>query len=329
MGKALPGMNPYDLKGYTVAAMTTPDLNRVSVFVRVVDSGSFTAAAAALGLPKSSVSRSVARLEQELGVRLLQRTTRTLHLTDAGHAYYDRVSRALGGLEEAQAAVSDMQATPRGLVRVTAPIDLGVSMISGLVARFVRQHPEIHVELVLTGRFLNLVDEGIDLAVRAGKLDDSSLVARKVGTLEARLLASPAYLKRRGAPRTVADLARQDCVLFRGRRGEASWELAGPKGIERVDVSGTVSADDLAFVRQLLLAGVGIGLVPWTTCAEDIDRGRLVRVLPEYASPGGPLHIVYPSTRYVPQRVVLLRDFLVQGLLDRVTECEARERRVR
>jgi DNA-binding transcriptional LysR family regulator len=307
--------------------MTTPDLNRVAVFVRVVDTGSFTAAAAALALPKSSVSRSVARLEQELGVRLLQRTTRTVHLTDAGHAYYDRVSRALAGLEEAQAAVSDMQATPRGSVRITAPVDIGVSMISGLVARFVRHHPDIHVEMVLTGRVVNLVEEGIDLAIRAGKLDDSSLVARKVGSLEARLLASPGYLKRRGAPKSVADLARQDCVLFRARRGQATWELTGPKGMERVEVSGPVAADDYAFLRQLLVAGAGIGLLPWVICAEDIERGRLVRVLPEHAAPGGTLHVVYPSTRYVPQRVVLLRDFLVQGLLDRVSTCSARERR--
>jgi DNA-binding transcriptional LysR family regulator len=309
--------------------MTTPDLNRVSVFVRVVDTRSFTAAAAALGLPKSSVSRSVARLEQELGVRLLQRTTRSIHLTDAGNAYYDRVSRALGGLEEARAAVSDMQATPRGSVRITAPVDLGVSMISGLVARFVRHHPDIHVEMVLTGRIVNLVDEGIDLAVRVGKLDDSSLVARKVGSLETRLLASPRYLKRRGTPQTVADLAQQDCVLFRAHRSQSSWELTGPNGVERVEVSGTVTADDFAFLRQLLVAGVGIGLLPWVICAEDIERGRLVRVLPEHAAPGGTIHVVYPSTRYLPQRVVLLRDFLVQGLLDRVTEFAARARRAR
>ena len=297
----------------------------MAVFVRVVETGSFTAAAAALGLPKSSVSRSVSRLELELGVRLLQRTTRSVHLTDAGHAYYQRVAQALSGLQEAQAAVSDMQSTPSGVVRVTAAVDIGVNVLSGLVARFVRKHPTIHVEMVLTGRLLNLVEEGVDLAVRAGKLDDSSLVARKVGTLEARLLTAPGYLKRKGTPKTVADLGRHDCILFRARRGRGSWELTGPKGVERVDVTGPVSADDFAFVRQLLLAGGGIGLVPWTTCAQDIERGRLVRVLSEYAAPGGALHVVYPSARYVPQRVALLRDFLVQGLLERASTCDARD----
>ncbi len=305
--------------------MTTPDLNHIAVFVRVVETGSFTQAASALGLPKSSVSRSVARLEGELGVRLLQRTTRSVHLTDAGHAYYDQVARALSGLEEAQAAVSDMQATPRGPVRVTTAVDIGVSVVAALVARFVRKHPDIHVEMLLTGRLVNLVEEGVDLAVRAGKLDDSSLVARRVGTLEARLLAAPGYLRRRGTPRTVAELANHDCVLFRGRRGQSTWELTGPQGAQTVDVTGPVSADDFAFVRQVLLAGGGIGLVPWTTVAQDIDRGRLVRVLPEHAAPGGALHVVYPSSRYVPQRVALLRDFLVEGLLERASTCDARD----
>lgn len=299
----------------------------MAVFVRVVEAGSFTAAAAALALPKSSVSRSVARLEGELGVRLLQRTTRSVHLTDAGHAYYQRVARALSGLEEAQAAVSDMQAKPRGLVRVTTAVDIGVNMVAGLVARFVRQNPDIHVEMVLTGRVLNLVEDGVDLAVRGGKLDDSSLVARRVGMVEGRLLAAPGYLRRRGTPKSVAELASHDCVLFRARRGRTTWELTGPKGVERVDVSGRVSADDFAFVRQMLLAGGGIGLVPWMTCASDLERGRLVQVLPEYAHPGGALHVVYPSARYVPQRVALLRDFLVEGLLLRSSTCTARDPR--
>jgi DNA-binding transcriptional LysR family regulator len=305
--------------------MTTPDLNHVSVFVRVVEGGSFTAAARALGLPKSSVSRSVSRLEAELGVRLLQRTTRSVHLTDAGHAYYDTVSRALVGLQEAQAAISDMQATPTGVVRVTSASDIGVNVLAALVARFVQKHPSIHVEMVLTGRFLNLVEEGVDLAVRAGKLDDSSLVARRVGSLEARLFAAPGYLRRHAVPKSVKELASHDAILFRARRGRAVWQLSGPKGVEKVDVTGRVSADDFAFVRQMMLAGAGIGLVPWTTCAQDVERGRLVRVLPEYAAPGGALHVVYPSARYMPQRVALLRDFLVEGLLERASTCDARD----
>jgi DNA-binding transcriptional LysR family regulator len=300
-------------------------LNHVAVFGRVVETGSFTAAASALGLPKSSVSRSVSRLELELGVRLLQRTTRSVHLTDAGHAYYEKVSRALSGLEEAQAAVSDMQATPQGVVRVTAAVDVGATIVAGLVARFMRKHPDIHVEMLLTGRLVNLVEEGVDLAVRAGKLNDSSLVARKVGTLEARLLAAPSYLRRKGTPKTLSDLSRHDCIVFRGRRGQGTWELAGPKGVEKLDVTGAVSADDYLFIRELLLSGSGIGLIPWQAVGPDVERGRLVRVLPEYAAPGGVLHIVYPSARYVPQRVALLRDFLVAGILERSSVCDARD----
>jgi DNA-binding transcriptional LysR family regulator len=160
------------------------DLNRVSAFVRVVHDGSFTAAARALGLPKSSISRSVAQLEQDLGIRLLHRTTRQLHLTDAGAAFYERVSRALGDIDEATTAASDTQAELSGVVRVTAPVDLGVWSLASIIARFVRKHPKIRVELSLTGRVVDLVAEGFDFAVRAGPLRDSSLIARRVGALE-------------------------------------------------------------------------------------------------------------------------------------------------
>ncbi len=292
----------------------TVDLNNLAVFVRVVEAQSFTAAAKALGVPKSTVSRRVAQLEEALGVRLLQRTTRKLSLTDAGHAYHERASVSLAGIEEANAAVSDMVGTPRGTVRLTAPVDLGVAVLADLVARFTRRHPGIHVELVLTARTVDLVEEGIDLAVRAGPLRDSSLVARRIGSSAARLYASRAYLQRRGTPSSAAELSTHDCVLFRPRGGKARWQLAGPGGVEAVEVTGPIGADDFAFVHRALLAGAGIGLVPTFLCEHDVRRGRLVNVLPDHATQGGVLHVVYPSARHVPQRVALLRDFLVEGL---------------
>lgn len=302
------------------------DLNRVSAFVRVVHDGSFTAAAKTLGLPKSSVSRSVAQLEQDLGIRLLHRTTRQLHLTDAGAAYYERVSRALGDIDEATSAASDTQTEMSGPVRVTAPVDLGVWALAPIVARFVRKHPNIRVELSLTGRVVDLVAEGFDLAVRAGPLRDSSLIARRVGELQSAAYASPKYLARRGTPAGVAELAQHDCVLFRSSSGKATWELSSKRaGTASVDVTGPVATDDMSFVRKAVLAGSGIGLLPTFLCARAEHTGRLVRVLPDWELHGAVLHLAYPSARFVPQRVVALREYFVRELGKIGKQCDAKQ----
>lgn len=291
------------------------DLNRISSFVRVVSEGSFTAAAKSLGLPKSSVSRSVAQLEEELGIRLLHRTTRRLRLTDGGTALYERVARALVDIEQATEAASDMQSELRGAVRVTAPVDLGVAILGGVVARFARRHPNISVELLLTGRVVDLVAEGVDLAVRVGPLRDSSLIARRVGELDASLYASRAYIARRGVPGSVEELPAHACILFRPTLGKALWKLRKWDGEARdVVVTGPVAADDLAFVKKATLAGAGIALLPSFLCSREVERGKLVPVLHEWSSRGGVLHVAYPSARFVPQRVVAFREHLLREL---------------
>ncbi|HEY0466897.1 MAG TPA: LysR family transcriptional regulator [Polyangiaceae bacterium] len=293
------------------------DLNHVAVFARVVELESFTAAAKQLGLPKSSVSRTVTRLEEQLGVRLLQRTTRKLHLTEAGQAYYERARAALTGLEEAASAATNLSAEPRGTVRLTAPADMGVLNFADLVARFLRKYPLVHVEISLSSRFVDLVAEGFDLALRAGKLADSSLVARKIGNDNLGLFASAAYLRRRGRPKTVADLAQHDCVLFRGTHGKSEWQLLGPRGVERITVRGPLNADELAFVQQAVAAGVGIALLPAVGVRLAAAHGALpmpVRVLPEYSVSGSGLHVVSPSTRFPSASVSAFRDFLVTEL---------------
>jgi DNA-binding transcriptional LysR family regulator len=301
------------------------DLNRVSAFVRVVHDGSFTAAAKSLGLPKSSISRSVAQLEQDLGIRLLHRTTRQLHLTDAGAAFFERVSRALGDIDEATSAAADMQVDLSGVVRVTAPVDLGVWALASIVAKFVRKHPKIRVDLALTGRVVDLVADGIDLAVRAGPLRDSSLIARRVGALQSAPYASPRYLARRGEPKRLRDLAEHDCVLFRSADGRATWQMSTRGGqSDSVGVTGSIATDDLSFVRKAVLAGAGIGMLPTFLCARAAQTGRLVRVLPEWELNGGVLHIAYPSARFVPQRVVVLREYLLRELGRLAKQCDAK-----
>jgi DNA-binding transcriptional LysR family regulator len=290
------------------------DLNHAAVFVRVVDEGSFSAAARALHLPKSSVSRAVSLLEEALGARLLQRSTRQIRLTEAGTTFYERASRGLAGVEEAASAVADLQGSLRGPIRITAPGDAGAWLLAPLVARFAAEHPAVYVELVLTGRVVDLVAEGFDFALRAAPMHDSALVARKLAPVEVALWAAPAYLARRGTPTRVADLAEHDCVLFRPDRGRATWKLEGPAGEERVAVAGPVGADDFTFVQRIVLAGTGIGLLPSFLCQGATRDGDLVRVLPRHALSAGTLHLVYPSARYLPNRAAAFRDFLIAAL---------------
>ena len=289
------------------------DLNRVAVFLRVVQAGSFTAAAAALGVRKSSVSRSVAALEADLGIRLLQRTTRKLSLTDAGRAYHDRARDALAGLEEAREAVSSLGAEPRGLVRVTAPVDLA-GALAEVTTRFLRTWPAVHVETVLTARVVDLVREGFDLAVRAGVLADSSLLARRLGDSDLGLFASPGYLDAAGRPRRLPELERHECVLYRAGGTAATWRLSGPRGEEQVVVHGRADADEYAFVRAMVLAGSGIGLGPIFMFGPLAESGELERVLPRLALRGAAVHVVWPSRRFEPAAVVRYREALESSL---------------
>jgi DNA-binding transcriptional LysR family regulator len=308
-----------------VTATNGIDFNLVATFARVVELGSFTAAAAALGVPKSSVSRAVLRLEEALGVRLLQRTTRKLALTQAGDRYLADVRGPLARVAEASDDVAEMGREPRGLVRVSTAPPVGHDTILELFAEFVRRHPQIRLELVVTSRRVNLLEEGIDLAVRAGKLDDSTLVARKVASVSLGLYAAPSYLERRGRPRNLAAVALHDCVLHKSSQPASPWRLTGPRGLERVDVTGPIVADDLGTVRLLALAGLGIALMPDLPVRNDVERGALVRVLPAYGLRGAPVHLVSPPLRHTPVRVKLLRDFLLHEIAKRLagTPCAA------
>jgi DNA-binding transcriptional LysR family regulator len=289
------------------------DLNRITAFVRVVEAGSFTAAAAPLGLRKSSVSRSVAALEADLGIRLLQRTTRKLFLTDAGRAFYDRTRDALAGIEDARQTVSSLGAEPRGVVRVSAPVDLARDLAT-VTAAFLRANVGVRVEAVLTARHVDLVEEGFDLAVRAGSLTDSSLHARRLGNPELGLFASAAYLDRVGRPRRLADLARHECVLRRAGSSVAKWRLSGPRGDEEVTVHGRADTDELAFVRGMVLAGFGIALLPVPFVTPFAETGEIERVLPRYAQRSSPVHIVWPNRRFEPAAVKLFREALAEAL---------------
>jgi DNA-binding transcriptional LysR family regulator len=285
------------------------------IFTRVVQAGSFTAAARALAMPKSSVSRKVSELEDRLGVRLLQRTTRKLGLTDAGRLYFDRSSRIVAEMEEAEQAVAQTQSAPRGLLRVTAPLSFG--MLGPMMAGFLQRHPDVQVELVCTDRRVDLVDEGFDVAIRAGPLDDSTLIARSLGVLERVLVASPAYLRRHKRPRSPAELGEHDCVNFGAGPAPTVWILhAGERRVE-VRVAPRYSVNELDLLLEAARAGVGIALIARFVAAEDLRAGRLRQLLPEWSSPQTPIHAVYPTARHLSPKVAAFVEFV----RERFAEC--------
>lgn len=290
-----------------------PEIEEIVAFLRVAETGSFTAAGERLGLPKSTVSRRVARLEAKLGVQLVHRTTRSLALTEAGNLFHEQASRALAALEEATHAAREGRESPRGHLRLTAPYDVGAGSLAPLIAAFAREHPEVTVEVLLTDRTLDLVAEGIDLALRgAAALPDSSLVGRKLASLEFWLVASPAYLKRRGTPRTPAELAEHDLALLRANHGRGKLQLsAGDGGVEELAVRAAVSANGFGFLRAAALADGHVAMLPDTYAAPELRAGRLVRVLPGYTVGTGNMFLVHPAAKVLPAKARAFRDFVL------------------
>jgi DNA-binding transcriptional LysR family regulator len=277
------------------------DLNELLVFARVVQAGSFTAAASQLAMPKSSVSRKVAELEERLGARLLQRTTRKLSLTDAGRTYYEYCARIVGEIEDAERAVSRLQETPRGLLRVTAPVNF--AFFGPIIGDYLQRHPEVRLELYCTGRVVDLIEERFDLGIRAGTLVDSTLLTRSLGRVQWFPVATAAYLKRRGRPRSPEDLKQHDCLLF-GTGGErAELRLERGDASVRVVVAPRLMVTDNGVLHSVATAGLGIALLPAFQCVEDLRARRLERVLPDWSAPSTPVQVVYPSTRHLSPKV--------------------------
>lgn len=291
------------------------DLNHAVTFIRVVESGGFTSAATALGLPTSSVSRSVAKLETELGITLLERTTRKVSLTEAGRAYYERAREALAGLDEANALALDAAREPHGSVRLGVPPAFA-PMMASTIAEFSRAYPRISLEVVASTRAGHLVGEALDLALVIGRQPDSSLVSRRIGDVEQRLYASPAYLAARGAPTRLDQLctprnrAGHAAIALRDHAGGEVWELSGPDGPVSLDVLAHIRGDHEGFVFESAVAGLGIALLPALPAAGYVQRNLLVPVLPEYSATL-PLQLLTPAPRLIARRTALFRDHLV------------------
>jgi DNA-binding transcriptional LysR family regulator len=289
------------------------DLNSAWIFVRVVQTGGFSAAARSLRMPVSTVSTKVSQLEERLGVSLLVRTTRKLQLTEPGTRYFRRALNACSEIEAAEASTQEDKNEDKGLIRITAPVEMGSSSFSDVIADFLKSHPKVQVELLLTDRMVDLIGEGIDLALRVGMLDESSLVAKKIGSTELQLYASPSYLKKHGEPKNAQELKQHDCLNFQGSVTDF-WELRVKGKATRVQVKGAVAANNLVSLQRLALRGMGIALLPRFLCLEDEERGRLKHILKECNADQYPIHLVYPPQRYLPRHVRSLMTFIEANL---------------
>ncbi len=287
-----------------------PDLNDIAVFVKVAQFGSFSRAARALGMPVSTVSRKVTSLEDQLGVTLMQRTTRKLSLTAQGRAYYDQCSEPLSRLSDAESALTQTQRKPEGLLKVSVPVMLGQEPFYEFLSAFLRKYPGIYVDLFITNLFVDLIADNIDAAIRFGQLPDSTIIAKRIGRSVRYLVASPEYLKGRAAPAKPEDLVNYQCILLNGRNNEAEWHLVSGRKSVKLRVTGPVSSRDFQSVSAFTYKGHGIGLLPSNYCDEQIRRRELVRILPAWSSPEIFVHAVYPTRRFVPSKLQVFLDEL-------------------
>ncbi|MDY7097452.1 MAG: LysR family transcriptional regulator [Pseudomonadota bacterium] len=285
------------------------------LFVDVVRNGSFAAAADAQSVAPSSVSRSIAALERELGVRLFERTTRRLSLTEAGAAYYDRIKPLLHELEAAQLVANDLQLKPKGLLRITSSHAFGQLVLAPAISAFRLEYPEIHFDLVLSDQVLDLAGDRTDLGIRHGRLDDASFVCRKLQSVRYILAASPEYLERAGTPRSPGDLSEHELISYDFEPFRSGWRLSRAGKTETLTLTPKIVSGSVSVIRSLAESGAGVALLANWLASDLISSGRLVRVLAEWegtdTSPDPSIWIVYPSRSYLPAKTRLFVDFLL------------------
>ncbi len=286
-------------------------IETLRTFVRVVEMGSLSAVAREIDASQSTVSRQVTQLEEHYGVRLFHRTTRHLSLTEDGQRLRDHAVGVLEMVESMESALGQQKLSPSGHVRVATPVSLGLSLMHRVPVLMAR-YPGLSVELVMEDHAPDMIEHGLDLAVHSGEVANQSLIKRSLGTVVRVAVASPAYLERRGAPRQPADLVGHDCIVHRVTPSDSDWRLIGPAGAVNVAVQGMVSTNNHEAVRAAALGSLGIGLLPEYQAIDDIEAGRLTRVLPEYTSEALPAYLVYPSRRHLPPRTRVVIDFLIE-----------------
>ncbi|PWT70784.1 MAG: LysR family transcriptional regulator [Proteobacteria bacterium] len=285
-------------------------LEAMQMFVRIVETGSFSAVARELGTTQPTISKQLTALEQRVKTKLLNRSTRSLSLTDSGASFYERCKQIIEEVQEAEGALGRLQATLTGTLHLNSSIALGQLFLTPLMLKFQNLYPDLTVELSLNDRIIDLVEEGVDLAVRLGRLADSSLVARRLGSTRRLLCATAGYLEEHGEPRRPEDLSEHNCLLYLYLSSGNEWIFKGADGEIHVRVQGNFKANNAYAIREAVLAGVGIALLPDWMVHDQVDRGEVKPLLPEFATQPLEINAVYPSSRHLSAKVRTLIDFL-------------------
>ena len=288
------------------------DLNEMAIFVKVVQTGSFIGASRALDIPKATISRKLAQLEETLGSRLLQRTTRKVNLTEVGRVYYEHCARILGDIEEANLMVTALQSVPSGTLRISASVVFATTVLHHWLAEFLQQYERVNTELILTTRYVDLVAEGIDLAFRAAPWGDS-VTAHKLCTMPYWVCASPEYLAHAGTPNTPKDLVHHHCICLNSATipGGTKWLFQNGTKEEAIHISSRIQTDDFLLIKQLILQHIGIACLPSVLVLKDIQARRLERLFEQCALASRDIYLVYSSDRHLSPKVRAFVDFVM------------------
>lgn len=284
------------------------------IFVTVVECGSFSAAGQKLGLSKSAISKRITQLEQHLGIQLLQRTTRSLSLTDAGARYFEYIRPAVQLTQEGLDAICELQQTPKGNLRISVPMVFGRLYIAPLIAEFLKCYPDIQLQMQMDDKTTDLIAGGFDLAIRIGELPDSSLIARKIAPCLSVICASPAYLAQHGSPLTPCGLTQHNCLFYSYFQDGVEWSFHNPDGVQRVQPKGNYQVNNSDAIHQACLDGLGIANLPRFIVESDLQAGRLQALLTDFPLPEHGIYAVYPQRKYLPTKVTVLIEFLMEFL---------------
>jgi DNA-binding transcriptional LysR family regulator len=287
----------------------------VQLYIRVVETGSFSKAAAEMGLAQPTATKAVAAIEARLGARLLHRSTRGVSPTEVGALYYDKCKRIAREIEEADSVATLLQAQVGGVLRISTSVAFGRRVLTPLALRYMLEHPQVTIDLAFDDRYVNLIEQGVDLAVRMGRLADSSLGARWLGRNPWLMVAAPAYIDARGEPRSAADLGQHACLVYSSVQGDDRWTLTTPAGDEvSVPVRGPLRSNNLSAVLAAARAGHGLAVLPWYVARESLESGAVRPVLEDHGLPAQEVHAVFPSPKLVPSKVTHFIGFLKQAL---------------
>ncbi|MBK4738532.1 LysR family transcriptional regulator [Noviherbaspirillum pedocola] len=313
-GKSIESKMEFSISFLGIKMKNPLDLNTLMLFHEVVRTGSLAGASQRLGMPRSTLSRRLGQLEKEMGALLLKKSTRKLAATDIGLSLYEHCERIASEAAEVREKASRMQTELHGTLRVALPIEFGTAWLGKAVSEFAIRHPDMHIEIDVSGRVVDLIDESVDIAIAFGQPKESRLAQRRLGSISSGIYASPAYLERRGAPQALGDILAHDCVVTEIQQREGVWLVRSQNTRRSVRVNGRVRVNSIRLARELVIGGTGLGLLPHMMCANYLASSRLVRVLPSWNSPTLPVVALFLSRHRVPKRTRVFLDFVAEQL---------------